>query len=114
MARLLHKPYVNGVTLRGQNLPLKCCQDLEILTLLNGTRSLFAENMNSVGQLAAKLLAVKVRVFKKKSATLAIPAKVCASVISPGSRPPQVKSFPKFDGLQLCSPLAYRSQIFSI
>ena len=27
--RLLHKPYVNGVNLTGQNLSLKCCQSLE-------------------------------------------------------------------------------------
>ena len=27
--RLLNKPYVNGVTLREQNQPLKCCQPLE-------------------------------------------------------------------------------------
>ena len=70
--------------------------------------------MNSVGQLAAKLLAVKVRVFKKKSATLAIPAKVCASAIGPGWSGPRVKSFSKFDRQQLCSPLTYRSQIISI
>ena len=31
--RSLNKPYENEVTLRGQNPPLKCCQDLEILTL---------------------------------------------------------------------------------
>ena len=28
---LVNKPYVNEVTLRGQNPPLKCCQPLEIL-----------------------------------------------------------------------------------
>ena len=27
--RLLNKPYVNGVTLREQNQPLKCCQPLD-------------------------------------------------------------------------------------
>ena len=30
--RLLNKPYVNEVTLIGQNPPLKCCQPLENLT----------------------------------------------------------------------------------
>ena len=54
--------------------------------------------MRSVGQWTAKLLAIKVEVLKKKSATSAIPAEVCASAISLGSRPPGVKSFPKFDG----------------
>ena len=27
--RLIDKPYVNGVTLREQNQPLKCCQPLD-------------------------------------------------------------------------------------
>ena len=30
--RLLNKPYVNVVTLRGQNQPLKCCQPFQLLT----------------------------------------------------------------------------------
>ena len=29
--RLLNKPYENEVTFRGQNIPLKCCQPLELL-----------------------------------------------------------------------------------
>ena len=41
-------------------------------------RSFNAENFGSVGQRAAKLLAIKVRVFKKKSAASAIPANACA------------------------------------
>ena len=56
-------------------------------------RSFIAENLESVGQRAAKLLAVKVGVFKKKSATLAILAEVCASTFGPGSSPPGVESF---------------------
>ena len=32
--RLLNKPYVNEVTLTGQNPPLKYCQPLELLTQL--------------------------------------------------------------------------------
>ena len=47
-------------------------------------RSFNAENFGSVGQRAAKLLAVKVGLLKKKSAASAIPAKVCASAIGPG------------------------------
>ena len=70
--------------------------------------------MKSQGQWASKLLAVKVEVLKKKSATSAIPAEVCASVIGPGVRTPRVKSFSKFEGRQLCSPLTYRLQIFFI
>ena len=54
--------------------------------------------MGFVGQWAAKLLAIKVKVLKKKSAISAIPAKVCASTISQDSSPPGVKSFLKFDG----------------
>ena len=54
--------------------------------------------MKSLGQLAAKLLADKVEVLKKKSAASAIQAKVCASVIGQGSSLSRVKSFSKFDG----------------
>ena len=37
MAALLNKPYENDVTLRGQNIPLKCCQPLDFLyTSLKG------------------------------------------------------------------------------
>ena len=32
MVRLLNKPYVNGVYLTGQNLPLKCYKPLKIFT----------------------------------------------------------------------------------
>ena len=60
-------------------------------------RSFSAKNFGSVGQRAAKLLAVKVGVLKKKSAASAIPPKVCASVFIPGSSTPGVKSFSKFD-----------------
>ena len=51
--------------------------------------------------MAAKLLVVKVRVLKKKSAALAIPAKVCARAFSQDSSPPGVESFSKFDSQQL-------------
>ena len=49
--------------------------------------------MKSEGQRAAKLLAVKVVVLKKKSAASAIPAEVCASTFGLGSRPPGVELF---------------------
>ena len=32
MEALLNKPYVNEVTLTGQNVPLKCCWPFELLT----------------------------------------------------------------------------------
>ena len=57
--------------------------------------------MRSVGQRASKLLVVKVGVLKKKSAALAIPAELSASAFGPGSSPPVVKSFSKFDSQQL-------------
>ena len=72
------------------------------------------KNLGSVGQWAAKLLAVKVRVLKKKSATLAIPAEVCAIAFSPGLSTPEVESFSNFDSWQLLSPLIYIPKIFSI
>ena len=58
--RLLNKPYENEVTLTGQNPPLKCCKLLELLTNFKKRfRSLNAENSKSVGQRAAKLMAIK-------------------------------------------------------
>ena len=64
-------------------------------------RSFNAENLGSVGQRAAKLLAVKVGVLKKKSAASAITANACAIAFSPGSNPGAVESFSKFDSQQL-------------
>ena len=61
-------------------------------------RSLNAKNLGYVGQRAAKLLAVKVRVLKTKSAALAILPELCASAFGPGSRTPVFESFSKFDG----------------
>jgi len=52
----------------------------------------------SLDQRASKLLAIEVGVLKKKSATPAIPAKLCASVISPDSSLSGVESFSKFEG----------------
>ena len=62
-------------------------------------RSFDPVNIRSVDQRAAKLLVVKVGVHKKKSADLAITAKVCASVFGPGSSQPRFESFSKFDRL---------------
>ena len=59
-------------------------------------RRLNAENLGSVGQKVAKLLAVKVGGLKKKSATQA-PAPL--EPIGPHSRTPGVESFSNFDGL---------------
>ena len=70
-------------------------------TVEKGFRSFNAENVGFVDQRAAKLLAAKVEVLKKKSAALAIAAKVCASPFSLGSSPLRVESFWKFDGQQL-------------
>ena len=44
-----------------------------------GVRFFYTGIIDSVGQMAAKLLALIVRGVKEKSATSAIPAKVCAS-----------------------------------
>ena len=63
-----------------------------------GIRSFHARNIGFVGQRAAKLLAVKVGVLKKKSAALAIPPKVCASPFCPGSGRTGSESFSKFEG----------------
>ena len=66
-----------------------------------GFRSINARNLGSIGQRAAKLLAVKVGVLKKKSAASAIPANACAIAFGPGSNPGAVESFSKFDSQQL-------------
>ena len=75
---------------------------------------LFILKLRSVGQRAAKLLAVKVGVLKKKSAASAIPPELSAIAFGLGSNPGPLQSFSKFDSRQFCSPLTYRSQIFSI
>ena len=62
-----------------------------------GFRSFHTGNMGSVGQRAAKLLAFKVGVLKKKSAALAIPPKLCAIAFGPSSIPGELKSFSKFE-----------------
>ena len=64
-------------------------------------RSFNTTNFGSVGQRAAKLLAVKVGVLKKKSAASAIPADFCAITFGPGSIPGELESFSKFDRRQL-------------
>ena len=100
--RLLNKPYVNEVNLTGQKPPLKYCQDIEIqYAVRKKSRSFNAKNFGSVDQRAAKLLAAKVGLLKKKSAASAIPPKVCASAFGPGSSTPGVKSFSMFDSWQL-------------
>ena len=55
----------------------------------------------SVGQRAAKLLAVKVGVLKKKSAASAITPKMCASAFGPGSSPGSGQIIFKVDSRQL-------------
>ena len=72
----LNKPYENEVTLREQNICLKCYQPLELMLYFGKGLDL---SKQSVCQRASELLAVKVGVFKKKSAASAITAKVCAS-----------------------------------
>ena len=90
------------VTLREQKICLKCLQPLEHLVYFgNGFRPFHRGNMGSADQRAAKLLAVKVGVLKKKSAALAIPANACAIAFGPGSNPGAVESFSKFDSRQL-------------
>ena len=63
-------------------------------TVEKGFRSFNSENLGSVDQRAAKLLAVKVGVLKKKSTASAIPP---AIVFGSGEIPGAVESFSKFD-----------------
>ena len=62
------------------------------------SRSFNAKNFGSVCQRAAKLLAFKVGVLKKKSAASAIPPELCAIAFGPGANWLGVESFSKFDG----------------
>ena len=66
--------------------------------------------MGSVGQRAAKILAVNVGGLKK----VCQPAPAPLKAVGPGSNPGEVESFSKFDGWYFCSPLTYQTQIFSI
>ena len=96
---VLDKPYENQVTLREKNLSLKYCHPLEVLIYFGkGFRYFQTSDMESVGQRAAKLLAIKVGGLKKKFAASAITVKVHVSAFGPSSSPPGFESFPKFDG----------------
>ena len=66
--RLLNKPYENEVILRGQKIPSKYCQPLELYYIGGGLRFFHTLNIGSLGQRASKLLDVKVGDLKKKSA----------------------------------------------
>ena len=61
-------------------------------------RSFYERKIGSVNLKALKILNVKVGGLKKKSAALAIIAKVCPSTFFLDSSPPGFKSFSKFDG----------------
>ena len=66
--------------------------------LFKKLRSSNAENLGFVDQRAAKSLAAKVGVLKKKCVALTIPAKLCESAFGLGWSAPGVKLFSKFDG----------------
>ena len=66
--------------MRDQNLSLKYYQSLELFIYFEmGVKFFYTGTKDSVGQMATKFLALIVRGVKEKSATTAIPAKVCAS-----------------------------------
>ena len=49
MASLVNEHYENEVTLRDQNLPLKCCQPLEMLMYIErGFRSFYTVNIAKI------------------------------------------------------------------
>ena len=74
-----NKPYENEIILREQNISSKYCQPIELLIYFGRrVRSLHTGNIRSESQRAAKSLAIKDGVLKKKSADSAITAKVCA------------------------------------
>ena len=96
MTTLLNKPYVNGVILRGQNhLYSKCC-----LSLLQKLCQQWGQDLSkeilyvSVGQMAAKLQAVKVGSLKKHFA-----AQPESNHMQPRFEYWTIESFSKFDRL---------------
>ena len=82
-----------------------------LMYFLKRFRSFIAQNLGLVGQRAAKLPAVKVEGLKKKSASQPRPQPNQSASVRVLDA---VESFSKFDGWSLCSPLTYRTQIFSI
>ena len=66
--------------MRDQNLFLKYYQSLELFKYFEmGVKFFYTGTIDSVGQMAKKLLALIVRGVKEKSAISAITAKMCAS-----------------------------------
>ena len=65
-----------------------------MIKLSNGFRTFHTINMGSVGQRAAKLLAVNVKGLKKK---VYHPALALLEPVDPGLIPGEVKLFSKFD-----------------
>ena len=58
--KLLNKPNENEVTFKKQNISLKCCQPLELLTYIErGFRSFHTGNKGSVGQKDTKLVSIR-------------------------------------------------------
>ena len=95
-----NKPYVNEVTLTGQNLPLKCCQPLDFqCTFLKGLDLLMLKILGLLIKGLQSYQLSKLEVSRK----VCLPAPATLEPIGPRSRSPGVKSFSKFVGWQLCS-----------
>ena len=113
--QLLKKPYANGVTLREQNQPLKCCQPLESCYILKRGLYLSIHVIQDLQVKGLQSYQLSKLEFSRKSLPL--------RPFHPNymqARSAQVRGrlgsnhFSKFNGWQLCSPLTYRPQIFSI
>ena len=118
-APLLNKNYWNEGTLSG------LLASWTLNTVLKGFRSINAENLGSIGQRAAKLLAIKlwewfdlgqtqIQACLHACTLFSLYGQRVCNRLRPRFECAGVESFSKFDGQQLCSPFIYRPQIFSI
>ena len=87
------------------NFWLLTADNVDALTVLiyfrKGVGSIYADNIGSVRQRVAKLLAVKVGVLKEESADSTVLAKACERAFGPSLRQPRSNHLSKFEGQQL-------------
>ena len=110
--RLLNKPYENEVTLRGQNLSLKCYQPLQLLVYFGkGFRYFHRGNIGSLCQRATNSLAVKDGDSKEKVFRYGHSGRSVCRSVWPLLESAQGGIILKVWQPQLWSPMNYRSCI---
>ena len=95
-------------------MDLECLTDKMFFEKDYISRSFHRGNLGSVGQRAAKILAVKVGGLKESQPLRPLQLKcISTNKCCLGSISPRFESFSKFDGQKLCSPLTYPLYITS-